>query len=98
MDYASDFETNFKKLIGGRIDILVDEKLATIRLIAAEYPNFKERIIVLQPPLESDGLYLIVPKKIKDARGIIADFNTGLKLISKNGTMQRILEAYGVNR
>jgi polar amino acid transport system substrate-binding protein len=97
LDYANDFETNLKKLVGARIDILADEKLATIRLIDAKYPNFKERIEILRPPLESNDLFFIVSKKVKDAKLIVADFNSGLRLISANGAMRRILAAYGVN-
>lgn len=36
-------------------------------------------------------------RALEDARLIVADFNSGLRLISANAAMRRILAAYGVN-
>jgi polar amino acid transport system substrate-binding protein len=95
IDYATDFKLNLKKLIGGRIDLLADEKLSTLRLLKESYPSYADRIVTLQPPIEVNYLYLLVSKKTDRASAIVTEFNEGLKVILSDGTMKKILDAYG---
>lgn len=95
IDYAKDFDINLKKLIIGRIDLIADEKLSTLRLLKESYPSYADTIVPLQQPIETNYLYLLVSRKTDRASAIVAEFNTGLKAIIRDGTMKKILDAYG---
>ena len=45
----------------------------------------------MEPPLETQGLYLMASRQIPDGEKIIRDFNQGLDKIRKNGEFDRIV-------
>jgi len=95
VDLATDGQSNMEKFAAKRFDILVDEKLATQAIINSSFPNIKDQIQILQPPLESNNLYLIVSKKLGNANDLITAFNKGLDIIGKDGTLTKIYSSSG---
>ncbi len=95
VDLAKDMDENLRKFVRGRVKLIVDEKLSTEFAIAEKFPSIKQNVVFLQPPLETNYLYLIVSKEISDAAQIIADFNKGLAKIEQNGTLRRIYQDSG---
>lgn len=79
--------TNFKKLIAGRIDLVVADKYVGLYLIKQKLPESILKIELLSPPLEEKKLYLCFPKEIPQSKQLRDDFNEGLSLIRINGKL-----------
>ena len=50
---------------------------------------------VLNPPLQTNKIYIMF-NKVPDNKKLISDFNKGLEIIKKDGTMTKILKEFGV--
>ena len=81
---------NIRKLFRGRID------MAVMNFDLFRYEAKKEGFCIsdvefMEPPLDSQGLYLMASRQIADGNKIIQDFNRGLDEIRKNGVFDRIV-------
>lgn len=92
---VTDDLTNLKKLIGGRIDMMIADKFVGLYLMEKNDLQGKENIEFMSPPLELKDLYLCISKKTADADGKLAAFNDGLKAIKADGTLDNILKKHG---
>ncbi|WP_417068180.1 substrate-binding periplasmic protein [Niveibacterium terrae] len=95
LDLATSQDENLRKFINRRFDILVDERRATELAIRTRFPGLENQIVALQPPLETNYLYLIVSKRANHAEQIVTDFNKGLATIEKDGTLKKIYRESG---
>lgn len=88
-------KTNILKLLKGRVDLIVGDKLVTLDVANEHYPDRADRIEVLEPPLEEKPLHVIVTEKLENHTEIVNDFNKGLKMLKEDGTFDKILEKHG---
>ena len=95
-ELAADVRTNVRKLLHGRIELIVDSKVAVLYYLKQELPDQPDAIEEISPALIDDPLYLVVSKRRIDYERIAADYDRGLELIQADGTYDAILERYGL--
>ena len=88
-------EANILKLLKGRVDLIVGDKLVTQDFANEYYPDQADRIEALEPPLEEKPLHVIVTKKLPNHADIVRDFNKGLKMLKEDGTFDKIMKKHG---
>jgi polar amino acid transport system substrate-binding protein len=88
-------ELNVKKLLGGRIDLIIGSKLVIQDLINKQFAKDADKIEVVKPALQSNALHIGFSRKIDGHDKIVADFNKGLQMIKDDGTMAAIAKKYG---
>ncbi|MCE0496027.1 transporter substrate-binding domain-containing protein [Vibrio sp. DNF-1] len=64
LEIGSSAYTNIQKLMAERFDLLVDEKLNVFYIINTHFPKWRDEIVVLSPPLQTNHLHLIISKKL----------------------------------
>jgi len=94
-EVVNDDITNLKKLIGGRIDLMIADKFVGLYLMEKNSLEGRDTIEFMTPPLELKDLYLCISKKTADADKKLAAFNKGLKEIMADGTLEKILSNHG---
>ena len=88
-------ETNLKKLFKGRIDFIFIDKYVAKHIIVTKYPHYLGELEFMEPPLEVKPLYIAFSKKAKDYESKLKSFNSGLKLLEKDGSLTKIMEKHG---
>lgn len=88
------YEQNLKKLMTHRIDLMVVGQL-TMRDLLKKFPEYQEKIKLLNPPMFEDDILNLISKKRQDANVIVAAFNRGLQEIKADGTFNTIIEKHG---
>ncbi|MFT5112058.1 MAG: polar amino acid transport system substrate-binding protein [Parasphingorhabdus sp.] len=84
---------NLRKLFRNRLDIVAGARDIILYEARKEDLN-TSRMIVLQPPLKSNDLYLMASRSIPDGQRIIDDFNSALAEMRADGTYDAILGKY----
>lgn len=92
---TSSYEISLRMLIENRYDLFIEEKYSVMHLINTKYPEWVGLIEAVAPPVESNGLYVIVPKANPRASAIINDFNVGLRKIQESGVLKKLLKEKG---
>ncbi len=88
-------EINLKKLNGERIDFIFIDKFVALYLLNKKFPQFKDKLEFMEPPLEKKDLYLAFSKKTADHMKKLKAYNAGLKQIKVDGTLAKIMKKYG---
>jgi len=84
---------NLEQLYLGRVDLsFMDKYVANYLLTHQLPPDYKEKLIFMEPALGHKKLYLGISKRHPNYQTVIEDFNQGLKAIESDGTMRKILE------
>lgn len=93
---AANLMPSILKVIGGRIDLTLEDEVVAKSLISKENPGALEQIEFLSPPLSSNGLH--VASGLKNPRNgeIIEAFDKGLQAIKADGTFDAILQRNGI--
>ena len=92
-DIATFPNLNIRKLFRGRID------MAVMNFDLFRYEARKEGFCItdvtfMDPPLSTEGLYMMASRNIRDGERIIEDFNRGLLTIRQNGEFDRIVNRF----
>lgn len=92
-DVATFPNLNIRKLFRGRID------MAVMNFDLFRYEAKKEGFCIadvtfMDPPLSTEGLYVMASRNIRDGEKIIKDFNRGLSAIRQNGEFDRIVNRF----
>jgi polar amino acid transport system substrate-binding protein len=92
-DVATFPNLNIRKLFRGRID------MAVMNFDLFRYEAKKEGFCIsdvtfMDPPLSTEGLYVMASRNIRDGEKIIEDFNRGLLAIRQNGEFDRIVNRF----
>ena len=90
-DEANDDETNFRKLIGKRLDLIVADRYVGEYILKTKMPASLNDVEFVSPPLIEHKLYVCISKKTRNAQEKISAFNRGLESMKKDGTYQKIL-------
>ena len=92
---ASDFLTNIRKLLAGRIDMTLEDEMVARRLLAEGGGEYAEKIEFVAEPLVVKNLYVVCGLSNPRHREIIEAFNGGLRSIRADGTYDKIMFSYG---
>ena len=97
-DLANSDEINLRKLVKGRIDLVVIDKFTAHHILRTTIPESVDTIEFVKPWLQAKPLYLAVSRKIKGHQQIVKDFNHGLKQIAEDGTIRKIMKKHGFDQ
>lgn len=87
---------SFRKLYLKEADLAVMDQIVGYYLINNELPDYqKDAFELVQPALHVNRLYLMFSKNALEIQQKIDAFNSGLKEISKDGTLKKILSKHG---
>lgn len=87
---------NIKKLMAGRFHLIADEKAGILHILNNQFPEWKNAVESLHPPLQVNELHIMISKTNVDHQKIINNFNRGLEKIQQDGSFQNILMKYGL--
>ncbi len=88
---------NLKKLIHGRLDLIVIDRLVAERMLSRpELAKYRNEVEPVDPPLAIKPLYVAFSRAHPQGRAARDAFNTGLKTITENGTLKAVFERHGV--
>ncbi len=96
IDYGTSDKLGFKKLKGGRFDLLATEELVGWELIKKLYPNEIDDFGIMKQPLNKDELRLMISRVYPDSAAITEKVNTALQRIKDNGVYSAILKKYKI--
>lgn len=85
---------NIRKLYAGRIDMMVSS-FAVFRYEAQSQSLDLDDIVFVEPPLDVNGLHLMVSKSHPRGRQLIDDFDAALAEMREDGSYDRILAEMG---
>lgn len=92
---ARDNEANVHKLFAGRIDMVVDSWIVLSNLVK-EAGYSMDKVVYVDPPLQTRGLYVAISKQIENGRGLAQAMNAGLAGLHSDGTYEDILRKHGM--
>ena len=84
---------NIRKLFRGRIDMAV-MNFDLFRYEARKEGYCISDVTFMDPPLSTEGLYMMASRNISDGEKIMQDFNRGLTTIRQNGEFDRIVNRF----
>ncbi|SIQ68913.1 amino acid ABC transporter substrate-binding protein, PAAT family [Alkalispirochaeta americana] len=93
-DAATD-ELNIRKVYHRRVDLIVIDRVVAQYLITRNFPDYQDELEAMYPVLEYEAQHLVVSRRAAEYRAKLDDFNEGLRLITADGTLERILESHG---
>ncbi|OZG74133.1 hypothetical protein BTA51_03675 [Hahella sp. CCB-MM4] len=96
MEYVYNAETNIRKLLAHRIDLVVEKRQRVDELLKTVFKKDAKNLEYLLPPLARNYFHNCVSKLLKDHEQIIRDFNKGLQMIRDDGTKAKILSRHGI--
>lgn len=96
-DLADNDEQNLRKLLKGRVDLIVIDKLTAQYLLNTALPEGERHLEFLNPPLAEKLIHVLFSRQTKDYEKIRNDFHRGLQQIVEDGMMQQILEKHGLD-
>lgn len=82
-DFATDDLSNIKKLIAGRVQLIVID-LNVLNYLTKTYKIKEKELHVLDPILEDKKLYLLFSKNKKGSSELRNKFNQGLKMLNSS--------------
>jgi polar amino acid transport system substrate-binding protein len=91
IDFSNSAETNIRKLVGGRVDIIPSYRY--VALSVAKQEGLINNIKELSPEIEAIPSYLAFNKK-RDFTKIISDFNKALLSMKTDGSYIKIFNKY----
>jgi sorbitol/mannitol transport system substrate-binding protein len=94
--YAANDLQNIDKLMHNRIDFIVIDKLIATDIIIKQRPNYIGQLEVIRRSLANNLFHIAFSKNNKKYKQTQIDFNRGLKMITDDGTLEKILESHGL--
>ena len=94
-DEANGDEMNLVKLFNKRIDMIFIDRYVAAHIIVRKFPHYMDQLEFMEPPLEEKKLYVAFSKQAPDYRQKLKAFNTGLKALEQDGTLEKIMMAHG---
>ncbi len=96
LDPASDFITNIRKLVAGRVDITLEDEIVAKNTLTVLAPELVSKIEFTGAPYSSEPLHILSSRENPRHQEVIEAFNKGLTVIKENGTYDAILASYGL--
>lgn len=96
-DVADNDEQNLTKLLRGRVDLIVIDKLTAQYILSTAIPEGNAALEFLDPPIEKKLIHLMFSRNIEGYEQRLQDFHRGLEQVLEDGTVKRILKKHGVD-
>ncbi|MBN1501614.1 MAG: transporter substrate-binding domain-containing protein [Spirochaetes bacterium] len=95
---TDNFDLSLLKLQAGRIDFIIDNEVVMIDSIRRIFPENTDDFEILDRDFVSAVNYkIMVSKKYPGSINLLKQFNSGLEIIRKNGTLRQIYRKYGID-
>lgn len=91
-------EQNLRKLALGRLDLVVVDKFVAQTILSTTFTEGKNALEPVEPPLDLKPLYLMLSRQIPDGQALADAFDKGLEEIVKDGTFDKILARFGLEK
>lgn len=88
---VSDFRLNLRKLLLGRVDLMVEKRSVVEHALATRFAGDAARIVALDRPLKSALFFNAFSRAVPGHERRVADFNAGLQAITADGTLAAIV-------
>lgn len=97
LDLVNTEEQNFKKLVGGRVDLIpADETLGWYMIRTLFSPEEIGNFFTIAKPFNRSDIFLMTSKHYPNTQKLLTKFNTALKKIKENSVYQKIADKYGL--
>jgi len=96
LDMASDPEASFKKLLAGRVDVVLEERRVGLAILAELLDGRTEAVGMTQGHFSRSENCLMVSRAYPGAADLLRRFNQGLARIRADGTYAGILRRHGL--
>lgn len=92
---ARDDRENLAKLLRGRVDMVLTDRIVAQHIINTSMPEDADSFGWMEPPVHVDVQYMVVPKAIDGGAGVMVAFNTALAEMTEDGTLAAIMAKHG---
>ncbi len=89
-------DANLRKLAAGRVDLVVIDKLTAADLMVKRFPQMIGQLEFMEPPLVQKSFRIAFSTHAKDYEKKLSAFNKGLRELTQDGTLQRIMDKHGL--
>jgi polar amino acid transport system substrate-binding protein len=90
LDLSSSHEMNFRKLLAGRVDVVICSRLVGLYYLRAM--NAQDQVEVTGPAVEIVDSYLGFTRS-QDHQQLVREFDQALDSMQRDGTLQQLVEA-----
>ena len=90
-DAVSNDEINIRKLVHGRVDLILVDKGVAQYILETRLPQYKGQVGWLDPPIDTLPLYIAFSKKAGVNDKTLSALNHALKEMEKDGTIGRLV-------
>lgn len=88
---------NLGKLALGRIDLTLDDASVLAHLLRREVPALQDRITLTAGALQDYAMFIAFSRKGRpDIEAVVADFNSGLAAMRRDGSYDAMVERHGL--
>ena len=87
---------NIRKLFVDKIDLMAGPRDVIKFIIQRDYPLFTDKIVVVEPPLNTNKIYFGFSKKVARHQELLKVFTEGLKIIKNDGTFSYLAKKHGI--
>ncbi|MDQ7836385.1 MAG: transporter substrate-binding domain-containing protein [Humidesulfovibrio sp.] len=94
-DEVDEDTLNLRKLVAGRIDLMVADKYVGLYLAKKDIPGDASKIEFMSPVLENKELFVCFPKSKPGSKALRDAFNQGLSSMKADGTLKAIMQKNG---
>lgn len=96
---TTSIDQSIHKLVAGRLDFCIDDRLVLYDAIRRLYPNDIKQFKFLAKPFgKKTPTGLLVSRAYPGAQELLEKFNMGLTIIKQNGEYDRIIKKYHMTR
>jgi len=92
---ARDDQENLNKLLRGRVDMVLTDRIVAQHIINTAMADDAESFGWMEPPVHVDVQYMVVPKAIEGSTDVMVAFNTALADMTEDGTLKAIMAKHG---
>ncbi|TWI64167.1 amino acid ABC transporter substrate-binding protein (PAAT family) [Desulfobotulus alkaliphilus] len=90
------FILNIRKLVGGRIDLTLEDEIVARGIIEKEAPELLDKIEFVDNPFARNGIHVASSLAHPRHKELVGAFNRGLEKIKEGGQYDAILQKYGL--
>lgn len=92
---ARDDEENLRKLLRGRVDAVLTDRIVAQHIINTKFQDQVEEFGWMNPPVHVDVQHMVVPKVNPDSEALMNEFNAALNEMTSDGTLNAIMSKHG---
>lgn len=86
---------NVKKLLNGRVDLIVIDEFILQHLLQTQFPDRVGDVEFLEPPLAVHPLHLMFTRQRASSASLVHDFDRAIEAMQADGTSATIMKRFG---